>query len=386
MKAYSSNFWLACVSMFLFITSFNLILPELNAFITSLGGEHQKGLIITIFTISAALSRPFSGKLSDYIGRKRVMYFGIFVCAAVSLLYPLSTSIWFFLLLRFLHGFSAGFTPTGATALITDLLPADRRGAGMGLWGTFISLGIGAGQAGSFLVVRHLGMEGLFFTACGLALLSSILLFSVQETLQNQVPFERRQLLVNWGDVFERNVLPSAIVMFLSAICSGIIFVMSAEMSSFLKIPNKGWFFLFYVLSTIILRLFTARVSDIIGRRQTLLLGMSILIISMFLIATSSGLLSYTIGAIVFGLATGVSSPTLFAWTADLSPESRRGVGAGTMFIAMELGVMLGSFCTTFLYDNTFKSVIPTFFFGMFSAAVACIYLLWHLKFKKSVT
>ncbi|MGV3632415.1 MAG: MFS transporter [Bacteroidota bacterium] len=383
---YSSNFWLACVSMFLFTTSFNLILPELNAFITNLGGESQKGLIITIFTISAALSRPFSGKLSDFIGRKQVMYFGIFVCAAVSLLYPLSTSVWFFLLLRFLHGFSAGFTPTGATALITDLLPADRRGGGMGLWGTFISLGIGAGQACSFWVVRYTGMQGLFLTACALSILSSILLFAVRETLEERVSFQRSHLLVNWGDVFERNVLPSAMVMFLSASCSGIIFVMSAEMSTFLKIDNKGWFFMFYVFSTIILRLFTARLSDIIGRRQTLVLGMGILVLSMFLIATSNGLLSYTIGSVVFGLATGISSPTLFAWTADLSPESRRGVGAGTMFIAMELGVMLGSFATTFLYDNTFQSVLPTFFFGMFFAALACVYLIWHLKFKKSVT
>lgn len=372
--------------MFFFITSFNLILPELNAFITSLGGEHQKGLIITIFTISAALSRPFSGKLSDFIGRKRVMYFGIFVCATVSLLYPLSTTVWFFLMLRFLHGFSAGFTPTGATALITDLLPSDRRGAGMGLWGTFISLGIGAGQSCSFLVVRYFGMQGLFLTACILSLLSCILLFAVQETLENRVTFRARHLLVKWSDVFERNVLPSAMVMFMSAICSGIIFVMSAEMSTFLKIANKGWFFMFYVFSTIILRLFTARLSDIIGRRQTLLLGMAILVLSMYIIATATGLLSYTMGSIVFGLATGVSSPTLFAWTADLSPEDRRGVGAGTMFIAMELGVMLGSFATTFLYDNSFPTVLPTFLFGMFFASLACLYLVWHLKFKQSIS
>ncbi len=386
MKAYSSNFWLACVSMFLFTTSFNLILPELNAFITGLGGENQKGLIITIFTISAALSRPFSGKLSDYIGRKRVMYFGIFVCALVSVLYPLSQTVFFFLVLRFLHGFSAGFTPTGATALITDLLPENRRGAGMGLWGTFISLGIGAGWACSFLVVRYVGIQGLFFTACALALLSSLLLFSVQETLETPVSFEPRHLSVRWGDVFERNVLPSAMVMFFSATCSGIVFVMSAEMSTFLHIANKGWFFMFYVCSTIVLRLFTARLSDIIGRRQTLVFGFAILALSMYLIGTAGGQLSYTIGAIIFGLATGISSPTLFAWTADLSPEDRRGVGAGTMFIAMEFGVMLGSFATTLLYDNSFKTVFPTFFFGMFFAVLACLYLLWHLKFRKSAT
>lgn len=386
MKVYSSDFWLACVSMLLFTTSFNLILPEMNDFISSLGGEEQKGLIITIFTISAAISRPFSGKLSDYIGRKRVMYFGIFICAAVSLLYPLSTSVFFFLILRFLHGFSAGFMPTGATALITDLLPADRRGGGMGLWGTFISLGIGIGQSCSFLVVRYTGMQGLFLTACILAVLSSLLLFSVHETLEKKVSFRTSQLIVGWGDVFERNVLPAAMVMFLSAISSGVIFVMSAEMSTFLKIPSKGWFFTFYVMSTIVLRLFTARLSDIIGRRQTLVLGMLILILSLFMTGMADSLLSYTLGSVVFGLATGISSPALFAWTADLSHADRRGVGAGTMFIALELGIMLGSFATTFLYKNNFQSVWPVFLFAIIFAAAACLYLLWHLRYKKSET
>jgi MFS family permease len=368
------------------MTSFNLIIPELNDFITKLGGAEQKGLIFVVFSISAALSRPFSGKLADYIGRKPVMYFGIFLSFLVCLLYPLSTGIWFFLILRFLHGFSAGFMPTGATALITDVLPSTNRGVGMGVWGTFISLGIGVGQSLSFLMVKWFGLDGMFMVASALSILSSIILFGVKETLVEKVKYKRSQLLVKWSDVFERNVLPSAIVMFLSAICSGIIFVMSSEMSTFLKIENKGHFFMYYVFSTIILRLFTAKLSDVIGRRYTLLIGMTILIISMILIGTATGIVSYTVGAIVFGLATGVSSPTLFAWTADLSHIDRRGVGAGTMFIALELGIILGSFATTFLYDNTFSSVFNTFLFGTFTAVLAGLYLIWHLKFRKSLT
>ena len=70
MNSYSSNFWIVCISMLLFMISFNLIMPELNGIMSDLGGDKWKGLIITVFTISAAISRPFSGKLSDYFGRK----------------------------------------------------------------------------------------------------------------------------------------------------------------------------------------------------------------------------------------------------------------------------------------------------------------------------
>lgn len=368
------------------MTSFNLILPELNQFLTNLGGSSQKGLIISLFTISAGISRPFSGKLSDYIGRKKVMIIGILVCFIVSTLYPLSFSVWFFLTLRFMHGFSAGFTPTGATALITDILPEHKRGAGMGIWGTFISLGIGVGQSLGSFIYQEIGISSLFMISAGTAALSSILLFSVTETLQNPVKFNFSLLKVSWKDVFEPSVLPAAVVMFLSAICSGIIFVLTPDMSEYLGIQNKGFFFGTYVISTILIRLFTSSVSDRIGRRKTLLIGMSVLFISMIMIGLAKDVYTYVAASIVFGIATGISSPTLFAWTADLSHVDRRGVGSGTMFIALELGIMTGSLSTLLIYDSTKSTILAGFLFGSLMALICVFYLFWHLKKRQSLT
>ncbi|HLP56018.1 MAG TPA: MFS transporter [Fluviicola sp.] len=373
-----------CLSMFFFTASFNLIIPELNGFITQLDGAHLKGLIIGLFTVSAGLSRPFSGKLSDHIGRKKVMFIGGFVCILVSLLYPISFSIWFFLLLRFLHGFSAGFFPTGATALVTDILPEETRGTGMGLWGTFISLGIGFGQGLSSITASQFGMNGLFFTASLLSVGSILLLVKVEETLVPVERFQSKQLLIKSDEIIERNVTPVAIIMFLSAICSGIIIVLSPEMSDFLHIPAKGWFFFWYVLSTIGIRLFAGKVSDKFGRRETLLVGMIILAISMVIIGFSHSTLWFTLSAILFGVATGISSPTIFAWTADLSPEHRRGIGAGTMFIALEAGVFFGSIMTNVLYNNKLNSVLYIFLVGAVMAFLCVVYLIWHMLNRKS--
>lgn len=385
-RNYSKNFWVLAFSMFLFMTSFNLVIPELNNFITDLGGADYKGLIISIFTISAGLSRPFSGKLADTIGRKSVMLIGIGVCFVVSLLYPLSFSVWFFLLLRFFHGFSAGFNPTGATALVTDILPEDRRGMGMGIWGTFVSLGIGVGQVTGSYICKEIGINNLFMIAAGTAVFSGILVMYVQETLENRVKFSTKLLAIEAEDVVERSVLPSAIVMFLTATCSGIIFVITPDMSGYLGSDNKGLFFGYYVVSTILVRLFSARLSDKIGRRKTLIIGFTLLLVSMLLIGFSRDLTSYITAAVIFGFATGVSSPTLFAWTADLSHPERRGVGAGTMFIALEAGIMVGSASTYLTYHNTLNSVPLPFITGALMALASILYLIWHLKFRKSNT
>ena len=371
--------------MFFFMTSFNLILPELNNYISILDGADKKGLIITLFTISAAISRPFSGKLADTIGRKKVIYLGIICSFFVMLIYPFSYSVLFFLILRFLHGFSAGFAPTGATALLTDLIPEKSRGHAMGIWGTFISLGIGVGQTLGSWIYLSFGFTILFLIGALFSLIAFILVFWIKETLVNQQKFNFKLLRISWKDVFEPNVLPAAFVMLLSAMCSGMIFVLTPDLSTYLGISNKGFFFGIYVIATILIRLLTSSLSDRIGREKTLLIGCFILVISMLLVGTSNSIVSYIFAAIIFGIATGITSPTMFAWTADLSHEDRRGVGAGTMFIALEFGIMFGALLTLVSYDSTKSTIFITFLIGAIMATIACIYLIVIIARKQKV-
>ncbi len=365
------------LALFFFMVSFNIILPELNDYISELGGGELKGLIITLFSISAALSRPFSGKLSDKIGRKKVMYLGLFVGALVSLIYPIA-GLFAFFILRFLHGLAAGFFPTGATAMVTDLLPKEQRGIGMGIWGTFSSVGIGFGQIFARYITSTIGLTGLFFVSSILALIAALMIINIQETLPRTEKYKPEHLKLKLQDIFEPNVMPAAVVMFGQAISSGIVFVITADISGFLGIENKGWFFGFYMISTLFIRIFASGLSDKIGRRKTLILGLIFMVISMFTLGFSTDVSSYTAGS-----ATGISSPTLFAWTADLSAVERRGVGAGTLFIALEVGIMFGSLSTIFTYNNHLDSVPLVFSVGASFSVFAIIYLIWHLtKYK----
>lgn len=381
---YSRNFWALSLGMFFFMTSFNLIIPELNIFITQLNGEEYKGLIIGLFTITAAISRPFSGKMADFAGRKSTMYIGTIVCIIVTLLYPFSGTVFFFLFLRFMHGFSTGFLPTGATAMVTDILPKEKRGKGMGVFGTAISLGIGIGQFLGTPVAQLTSLNGLFIVSGLLAVTSMLIISTVKETHPAPEKLNYAIFLIRKDEIYEKNVVPAAVVMFLTASCTGLIFVVTPDMSVYLGINNKGWYFVYYVISTIIVRLVAGSLSDRIGRRETLIIGISFLITAMLLTAYSENELSYTIASFIFGIATGVSSPTLFAWTADLSPSNRRGIGSGTLFIALELGILFGSFSTLFIYDSTPNTILNVFIYGACVAGAALLYVIWHLIYREN--
>src|ERR1041384_7875732 len=101
-----------CISSLLFFASYNMLIPELPAYLSNLGGAEYKGLIISLFTLTAGLSRPMSGQLIDTIGRKPVLLIGTLVCLICGFLYPVLGTVSGFLLLRLFHGFSTGFNPT----------------------------------------------------------------------------------------------------------------------------------------------------------------------------------------------------------------------------------------------------------------------------------
>ena len=165
MAGFSVQFWLLCLSSFLFFSSFNMMIPELPDYLTSLGGAEYKGYIISLFTLSAALSRPFSGRLADTIGRIPVMVIGAGVCFIMGFIYPAVGSVTAFLFLRFFHGFSTGFKPTGTSAYVADVVPENRRGEAMGMLGVFGSLGIAAGPAVGGIIANSISLNAMFYTS-----------------------------------------------------------------------------------------------------------------------------------------------------------------------------------------------------------------------------
>jgi MFS family permease len=118
------------------------------------------------------------------------------------------------------------------------------------------------------------------------------------------------------------------------------------------------------------------KLSDRIGRRQTLFYGMLIMLGSIVLLALASNLWVFMLSAAAFGVATGITSPTLFAWTADLSNPENKGRGTGTMFIALEMGIMFGALSTLWLYNNEIESLRNCLYIG----AVMCILSVAYLQ------
>lgn len=360
-----------------------MIIPELPAYLTSLGGGEYKGFIIAVFTLTAGISRPFSGKLTDKVGRIPVMVVGASVCFFVGFMYPLVSSIAGFFLLRLVHGFSTGFKPTGTVAYVADIVPIERRGEAMGISGVFGTMGMASGPAIGSEITLNFSLDTMFYCSSALAITSILILIGMKETLPNPERFKLSHLLVKKNEVFDLDAIPPSIVMAFTVFSFGIILTVIPDFSVYLGLENKGVFFTVFTVSSLAVRIVAGKVSDKYGREAVLIVSSSLYILGMLIIGLSTNLWIFFSGAIVFGFATGMNSPTLFAWTADLSNEKFRGRAMATVFIALEVGIMMGAIVSGWVYSNRSENFPMTFFTGAILASVALIYLLIRINKKR---
>ncbi|WP_260412284.1 MFS transporter [Flammeovirga kamogawensis] len=382
---YTLQFWLLCTSSLLFFTSFNMIIPELPDYLTSLGGEDYKGLIIALFTLTAGLSRPFSGKLTDRIGRVPVMVVGVVVSCICTLFYPIVGTVAGFLLLRFFHGFSTGFKPTGTSAFLADIVPSNRRGEAMGILGFCSSTGIGIGPIlGSWLTMET-DINTMFYCSSVVSLLSILILSGMKETLEHPEKLKLEHFRIRKNEIIDVNALPPAIVMLLCTTSYGVILTLIPDLSKSLGIENKGMFFMFFTGASMLVRVLAGKLSDKYGRIPVLKLSTILLVVSLCWVGLASSDLELYAAAILLGLGIGTNSPTIYAWTIDRSNIKHRGRAIATMYIALEIGIGMGAFLSGLLYDNIEERLGWSFIASGFACFCAFLYVTFAPLKEKSV-
>jgi MFS family permease len=284
------------------------------------------------------------------------MVFGSLVCFVCGFFYPWALTVTGFLGLRLLHGFSTGFKPTGTAAFIADIVPVDRRGEAMGLLGVTGALGMAFGPAFGSWVAETFSLNAMFYCSSAAALLSLL----VQGTLTETLPVAQRQrfglglLRLKWGEVLEPAVLPAALVTGLCLFPYGAVLTVVPDQSRLLGLegPTKGLFYVCFTAASLAIRLLAGKVSDEHGRIPVLRWSTLILAAGLGLLVWAPSVPWFLAAAVVFGVGAGLNSPTLYAWTIDLSHPAHRGRAVATMYIALETGIGLGALLAGWIFAN----------------------------------
>jgi MFS family permease len=384
---FTKTFVILCVSTVLFMASFGMIMPELPGYLDLMGAGHLLGYIIGLFTLGALMSRFFSGKIADRAGRKIVMVFGTSVTAIAGFLYVMlgavsdySTGmlgVWLFLALRFFHGLSTGFRPIGSSALLTDIVPHDRRGEALGFLGVAGNAGMAGGPAiGSYLAVEW-GYDSMFLASSFLGILSLLFTLKLPETLPNSRKVIWSDLNVFKGKNFDIAAWPAALSLLPVALSFGVFLTITPNFVDDLGYKYKGVFNTIIVVASILMRLFAGKASDKYGRKPLLAIGGLFLFVGMGILSIATTQLEAAVGGIVYGLSIGINMPTIFAWTTDLSPKEKIALGIGTTLVALEIGIGLGAFVSGSMFASDPSCLQDLYRFCAYSGGLMAIILFY---------
>jgi MFS family permease len=304
------------------------------------------------------------------------MAVGSLVCVICSLLYPLLTTVAGFLLLRLLHGFSTGFKPTATAAYIADVVPAGRWGEAMGIHGLCFSTGLAIGPALGGLITSGYSINVLFYCSSAFALMSIAILLNMKETLPEKQRFRMGLFKIKRVDVFEPMVWPAALITFLGYVSYGAILTLIPDWSEALGVSNKGTFYVVFTVASLCVRLFAGKLSDKRGRVYVLKIALWLMVISVALLGFANTAFWLMAGAFLYGLGTGLFSPAISAWTADLSDEQHRGRGMATMYIALEAGIGLGAMAAGWIFRDKLAMIPPVFYGCSIISLTGLAYLL----------
>ena len=336
------------------------------------------GLLEGIAEATAAITKVFSGALSDYIGRRKpLVILGYGLATLTKPVFPLATGLSWIFGARFLDRVGKGIRGAPRDALVADITPEGQRGAAYGLRQALDSVGALAGPALAIALTAGLGfgLRAAMWVAVVPAAITVLLLITyVREPAGTDTQTRR------WRSPLARAALRELPARYWAIVALSAVFTMARFSEAFLvlRAQDAGLPMGYVPLVMVVMNLIYATLSypagawaDRRGTRMPLLLGLAVLVIAdilLALVATPAGVLA---GAALWGLHLALTQGLLSTLVADRAPAQLRATAFGIFNLVSGLALLLASTLAGQLWGTVGPAA--TFLAGGAFAALAAL-------------
>ncbi|WP_225933142.1 MFS transporter [Pseudomonas maumuensis] len=377
--------WALGVVSLLMDTSSEMIHALLPLYMVSVLGTSvlAVGLIEGIAEATAAITKVFSGALSDRLGKRKLLtVLGYGLAAMTKPVFPLAPGPEWLIAARFVDRVGKGIRGAPRDALVADITPAELRGAAFGLRQALDTVGAFVGPLLAILLMwltaSH--FQTVFWVAVVPAFMALyVLIVCVREpdkpaaAIKVAAPLALREL-ARLGNGYWRLVILATL------------FTLARFSEAFLLLRGQAlglaplWAPAVLVLMSLAYSLSAypaGALSDKVGRRGVLMFGLVLLVLADLLLAWLPGLSGLALGVILWGLHMGFTQGVFSALIADSAPEALRGTAFGVFHLVTGAALLAASVLAGGLWD--WAGYQTTFMFG---AACAAITLagLWFIR------
>jgi MFS family permease len=340
------------------------------------------GFIEGIAEATAAITKVFSGVLSDYLGkRKLLVVLGYGLGALTKPVFPLATSIWWVFGARFVDRVGKGIRGAPRDALVADITPPELLGAAYGLRQSLDSVGafIGPFLALVFMVWLANDIKAVLWVGVVPAFIAVALLArAVREPGSESRP-KNKGAPITLADARRLELSYWLIVLL------GAVFTLARFSEAFLvlRAQNVGLELGFVPLVLIAMNVVYAAAAypagvaaDRMNRWTLLLLGLAMLVLADLVLAMAATPWQVFVGAALWGLHMGLTQGLLSKLVADNAPAMLRGTAFGIFNLVSGVAMLLASVVAGALWELVGPSA--TFIAGAVFAAIAALGILGY--------
>ena len=355
------------------------------------------GVALSLFGFLNSLGQPFTGRLSDRTGRRKVyILFGLLVLAVTSVAYALVDSYEALLVVRGLQGVGGAFVIPTTIALVNDLARSDaERGGNFGVFNTFRLIGFGFGpivaglvvQGGPYVLSTAATLSG-FNAAFGVAVVGALVSFTLVTVLIEEPEIaaadasDDLSISIVDGEAPDR-LLDPIFVLGVATLFMAISIALFATLQEPINErlgQGPTWFgvqFSAVVIANVVLQMPIGRAADVIGRKPFLVGGLVLLAPAVL----AQGLVTSSIGMLLVRLLHGVSVAMVFAPSlavaGDLAKEGESGTTLSVLTMAFGFGTAIGPLASGLLFGYGF--VVP-FAVGAVLAVAALVLVVTQVE------
>ncbi|MEC1521965.1 MFS transporter [Neobacillus niacini] len=345
----------------------------------------QMGWIGSIQSIGMAVGALIFGLMADRIGRKNVFIITLLLFSIGSGISAFATSITIFLILRFFIGMGLGGELPVASTLVSESVPAEKRGRIVVLLESFWAAGWLIAAVISYFIIPKFGWSTALLISATPALYALYLRIGLPdsprfEALKDKEKISAWQSIANlWTNEYRRRTTMLWIVWF----C-----VVFSYYGMFLWLPSvmvlKGFSLIKsfgYVLIMTLAQLpgyFTAAwCIEKFGRKFVLAVYLIGTAISAFLFGNAESTALLITSGILLSFFNLGAWGGLYAYTPEQYPTIIRGTGAGSAAAFGRLGGVLGPLLVGYLVaqETSISTIFTIFCISVFIAAIAVIFL-----------
>jgi len=331
------RFAIVTLATFAYFLGLGSLLPTIPRYVSDeLGGDGLAvGLVVGAFAVSAAVVRPWAGRIGDRHGRRVLLSGGALLVGLATLAYTQVDSVPALVALRLVSGLGEAAVFVGAATATQDLAPAHRRGEAASYFSVALYSGLALGPALGEHLADTSGYHRVWIVAGLASLVAAALGLGTPHTPAPDAPKPTTLL--------HPSALGPGLVLMLGLIPFTGFAAFLAVYGPDIGLENTGPVFFAYAGIVLAIRLFGAKLPDRLGWQRASTLALAAVGFGALIVAVWASVAAVWIAAAALGAGMSLLYPALFSAALDGVPDHERSQAVGTFSLFFDLSQGIGA-------------------------------------------